>query len=241
MHISAFMETQHDFILLLDHDMLFAVDTLRRLRGHKLPYVSGAYMRRTHEPVSPVWFAKNRAGLWPMQPAFDIPEGISEVGASGWGCVLIHRDVVKAVQELLKGEPEVIEDDMDIWPYDLDAIMGAIHGLQELVADKPAMRTLRPALEAHTATLSREIRLLRGQKKPVGSDIRFPFFARVAGFPLHLDPAVRPAHVLNYPLTPDDYEGIPEEARESVRKTTMKHLKAARRDWRQRVQELEAA
>jgi hypothetical protein len=241
MHVNAFIESKHDFILLLDHDMLFAPDTLERLRNHKLPYVTGAYMRRQYEPMSPVWFQANRAGLWPMLPAFEVPDRVTEVGASGWGCILIHRDVITAVREMLHGEPEVVEDDMDVWPYDLDAVLGAVHGLQELVQDRPAMRTLRPALEAHTATLVEQLRPLRGTKDPIGSDIRFPFFARVAGFPLYIDPAVTPGHILHYPVVPSDFMGVPEETRQGMKRYNGKNVRAARRRWRERIEELKTA
>ena len=49
-------------------------------------------------------------------------------------------------------------------------------------------------------------RLLRGAKTDsIGSDIRFPFFAREAGYTLMGDPDVRPQHMLNYPLAVEDH------------------------------------
>ena len=49
---------------------------------------------------------------------------------------------------------------------------------------------------------------LRGVKDEiVGSDIRYPFYARAAGYQLYGDPDVRPQHMVSYPLTCDDYAG----------------------------------
>ena len=66
-HINDFMESEHEWLLLLDHDMIFADDTLERLRSHNLPYVSGYYMRRRFAPMVSVWF-EPYDGNWPMMP-----------------------------------------------------------------------------------------------------------------------------------------------------------------------------
>ena len=172
-------ETDKPFILLLDSDMIFPADTLKRLRGHGLPYVTGFYMRRTLQPVAPVWFDRNPENTMPMRPMTAVLEDdkLYPIGAGGWGCVLIHRSVVTAMKTILRGEPEIIEDDMDVWPYDWRAVNDG-----------------------------REVlRVLRGVKDPVGSDIRFPFYARAAGFTLWGDTGVSCGHVINYPLVFHDY------------------------------------
>lgn len=206
MHINAFLnETDCAFILLLDHDQTFPPDTLEKLRSHKLPYVSGYYMRRRYNPIAPVWFKDNPDNVWPFEPFTDDPERgkLHKLGASGWGCVLIHRDVFTDMKPILKGEPFVIEDDMDVWPYDLAKV---IKGNEQL---KP----------------------LRGTKDPVGSDIRFPFFAKQAGYTLYGDPDVRCGHMLNYPLSPDDYSGIPDEIRQQIKDNTVKEVEREREKW----------
>jgi hypothetical protein len=241
MHVNNFIESHHNFLMMLDHDMTFPRDALVRLRSHGLPYVTGAYMRRQYQPMAPVWFKHNPKGFWPHEPDTTIPDKLVKVGASGWGCVLIHREVILAVRALLKGEQEVIEDDMDIWPYDLERVMGALNGLQALVDDKPQMRTLRPALEAHTKALREEIRPLRGKNDPVGSDIRFPWFAKRAGYDLWLDPGVQCGHILHYPVTTEDFLGAGEEARAEWSKAARRATLAARRDWRQTLAVLEGA
>ena len=195
MHLNNWYEgTKHPFMLLLDHDMKFPANTLERLRSFKLPYVSGFYMRRRYAPMAPVWFEYNATLQMPMIPYTGVPMAntLYKIGASGWGCILMHRDVVTAVRKVLKGEPEIIEDDMDLFPYDLKRVMGAI----KMIATKPT--------EAQKI-LTDEIRPLRALKDSVGSDIRFPFYARLAGFELYGDSGVVCEHMLNYPVSVTDY------------------------------------
>lgn len=181
------------FLLLLDHDMIFPPDTLEILRSHKLPYVSGYYPRRTLAAL-PVWFDNQEPGVMPMRPMVSIPEdrALYPIGASGWGCILMHRDVVAAVKPLLKGEPEIIEDDMDVLPYDLKRIIQAIAEIKQ-------------APDRSQKILQSEIRPLRGVKDAVGSDIRFPFFAKLAGFQLWGDTGVKCQHMTSYPVKYEDY------------------------------------
>jgi hypothetical protein len=231
-HINNFMaRPEYDGILLLDQDQIFPGNTLERLRAHKLPYVTGYYMRRRYQPILPVWYKLGPRGQWPMTPLTQDPEPgkLIPLGASGWGCVLIHREVITAVRELLKGEPECIEDDMDLWPYDLARVMSAIRGLQALVDEKPSEVTAWPALEAHTRTLVEEVRPLRVLKDSVGSDLRFPFYAREAGFTLMGDPDLRLGHMLNYPLHPDDYSALPDEQRGELRTRVQREVDQERR------------
>ena len=204
-HLNIFIESGQAFILLLDHDMYFHSDTLERLRAHKLPYMSGLYMRRKWDILAPVWYRKF-AGKWPMEPWVGkiADDKLHEIGASGWGCILLHRDVILETQKVLKTEPEVIEDDMDIWPYDLRQVMRAINGLNKLGKSKEKIDPL--VIGAFTDVLKEEIKPLRCDRGVVGSDIRFPFFALQAGFQLMGDPNVKPGHNVHFPLNPDMYD-----------------------------------
>lgn len=198
-HINNWIESGQDFILMLDSDMYFEQDTLERLRSHKLPYVSGLYMRRNWKELAPVWY-RPFEGDWPMEPwVGEIAEDqLHEIGASGWGCVLMHRDVLLDTEEFLKNEQAVIEDDMDVWPYDLKEIMRAINGLEWLVGHNDRIDTMY--VRACLDILQEEIRPLRADNGVVGSDIRFPFFALQAGYQLMGDPNVKPGHNVNFPL-----------------------------------------
>lgn len=236
-------ETRHPFMLLLDHDMIYPPDTLERLRSHGLPYVSGFYLRRRYAPIAPVWFYLPPRGTWPMEVYTGVPERgrLHPLGASGWGCVLVHREVAEAVARILKGEPFVLEDDMDVWPYDLNRVMGAIHGLRGLVDAAPSEAVLRPALAQFVGVLEEEIRPLRGDKAHVGSDLRFPFYAREAGYVLMGDPDVRVSHMLDYPLSPDDFEESPGEMRNKVAKDQRKAVTKERKRLRQNLTNLRKA
>lgn len=217
MHLNNWYEqTNHDYLFLMDRDMKYPRNALERLRNHKLPYVAGLYLRRRYAPIAPVWFDYSPEPQMPMTPFTAViqPNRLYKIGASGWGCVLIRRDVVKAVKALLKGEPEIIEDDMDIYPYDLGRIMGAIKALES-----------GGDVKENTAILREEIRPLRGLKDSVGSDIRFPFYARLAGFDLWGDSGVMCEHVLNYPLSPMDYVN---QSAASVRDTSLAVYNMAR-------------
>lgn len=180
MHVNKFMESDHEWLLMLDHDMDFAPDTLQRLLAHDVSFVSGYYMRRQLNPVYSVWY-KPFSGEWPHEPFLEEPISgrLYELGGSGWGCILLHKDVIADTRKkVLKGELDVIEDDMDVWPYDLKKVLAG----------------------------KEQLRILRGVKDEiVGSDIRFPFYAKVAGHQLYGDPDVRPGHKVNYWLGANDF------------------------------------
>jgi hypothetical protein len=191
LHLNAFMDSGHDYLFLMDHDQIFPADALERLRSHNLPYVSGYYLRRRFSPILPVWYEYGVTNTFPMRPWTSEPARgkLHKLGASGWGCMLVHRQVIEAVKPLLKGEPEIIEDDMDVWPYDLAAVLRG----------------------------EEQIRPLRAKKDVVGSDLRFPFFAREAGFTLYGDPDVRCGHITHYALSPDDFtNSISDEMRAEI-------------------------
>ena len=156
-----------------------------------------------------------------MTPFTAVPmeNTIYKLGASGWGCILMHRDVVTATRPLLKGEAEIIEDDMDVYPYDLRVVMDALNNF----SDDNARETIE--------VLRKEIRPLRGLRDSVGSDIRFPFFARLAGFELHGDTGVMCEHMLNYPISPMDYVN---QSAGNVRDLALKTFDGVRRE-RERI------
>jgi hypothetical protein len=195
----------------MDHDQIFPADALERLRAHNLPYVSGYYLRRRFNPILPVWYEYGETNTFPMRPWTSEPERgqLHRLGASGWGCLLVHRQVIEAVKPLLKGEPEIIEDDMDLWPMDLERVMNAICQIEG--------SSTWSTVKHYARILRQEIRPLRAKKDIVGSDLRFPFFAREAGFTLYGDPDVRCGHVTHYPLCPDDFSrAVTEDLRAEI-------------------------
>lgn len=234
MHLNNWYEnTKHPFMLLLDHDMIFPPFTLARLRAHKLPYLSGLYMRRNYNPIAPVWFELGEPGQLPMKPwtAPTQDRTLYRLGASGWGCILIHRDVVTATRKLLKGEPEIIEDDMDLWPYDIKTVLKSLAALRQYGNGSIGFMEARK----HIEILASEIRPLRGMKDGVGSDIRFPFFARLAGFEMIGDAGVYCDHMLNYPLNPNDYNKQPAEVVRDIAQAMHDQVTGERRKMEQAV------
>jgi hypothetical protein len=208
-HIENFLASDHDLILMLDLDMQHPPDLLERLRSHGVEFVSGLYMKRTYAPVQHIWFEEDTGFNWPMQPMTRQPESgrLVRLGATGWGSALIHRSVFEGVAPLLKGEPFVIEDDMDVWPYDLEAVLRG-------------EEALRP---------------LRGTKADViGSDIRFCFFARQAGFTIWGDPDARSGHYINYPLTPADFTES-----EEISEHVAAQVDEMRKAWAETIHDLE--
>ena len=220
-------DTNCEMMLILDGDMIFPPNVLETLRSRNLPYISGTYLRRTYSPTAPVWFEKMDGVNFPYKPFTQKiePNQIIEIGASGWGCILIHREVAEAVQNILKGESFVLEDDMDIYPYDLNRIMTAIHVLDNISKKENIPAS---ALRDYIDILKEEIRPLRITKDIVGSDIRFPFFAKLAGYPLYLDTSVQCGHMLNYNLMPSDYQGMPDEVVSNIEQEISKQVRKER-------------
>jgi len=238
--------TKHDWCLLLDHDHVLTPDTLERLRSHSVSLVSGYYMRRRWNPVYSVWFYHEESNMdWPRMPFHSNPEpeenGLVKLGASGWGCMLIHRRVLTDTLPLLKGENWIIEDDMDIWPYDLPSVIGAVNGLRDLVKLNPDARTFKAAAKTYSETLSDEIRPLRGMKDVVGSDLRFPFYAKEAGHTLWGDPEVRPSHIIYYELTPYDFEQVPDGQRAEFKKQVEEKVLGGRKQLNKKLKKLRRA
>ena len=92
-----------DYVFWLDSDMVFKSDTLVRmletLKANDLDILSGLYFRRV-PPYSPVLFDKiEMNGEECDYSEFQsIPDGLFEVGACGFGCVLMKTDVFFDVQ-----------------------------------------------------------------------------------------------------------------------------------------------
>lgn len=181
-HVERFLSSRHDWLLLLDSDMDTPTDLLERLRSHGLPCVTGHYLRRGWKPMKPIWYEDDPEFRWPMMPFRLTPESgrLYRLGATGSGCWLIHREVIEAVEPLLKGEPFFCEDAMTWWPYDIEAV----------------------------ASGREKLRVLRGSKERVGSDVRLSFFIRQAGYAIWGDPDAACGHYVQYPLTLRDWQLI---------------------------------
>ena len=90
------IQSDADYILWLDSDMVFDPDTLLRLLGHAAPdtIVTGMYFRRV-QPYSPVLYDKleiDEGGKVETEQTKEIPEGLQEKAGCGFGCVLTPVD-----------------------------------------------------------------------------------------------------------------------------------------------------
>ena len=95
---TAAIHTEADLVFWLDSDMVFKPDILLRmlktLQENNLDILSGLYFRRV-PPYSPVLFDQLEInGVEAKYSEFQsIPDGLFEVGACGFGCVLMKTDV----------------------------------------------------------------------------------------------------------------------------------------------------
>ena len=97
------IQMEADYVFWLDSDMVFKPDTLIRmmdtLQKNDLDILTGLYFRRV-PPYSPVLYDKieieDRICDWSEFKR--IPDGLFEVGACGFGCVLMKTDVFFDVQ-----------------------------------------------------------------------------------------------------------------------------------------------
>lgn len=97
------IETEADYVMWFDSDMIFPADTLERLMAHMdkegVDMVTGLYFRRV-QPFTPVLFdhlEQTDNGIeW--SDFTQIPGELFEVGGCGFGCVLMPTDIFMAVQ-----------------------------------------------------------------------------------------------------------------------------------------------
>jgi hypothetical protein len=217
--ISRFLASEHDFLLFLDGDEEYPPDLLERLRSHKLPCVAALYYRRTLTPhLLPIWYEWEGESevegeiVWPMMPFRAVPEPgrLYRLAATGYGGWLIHREVFEAVRPLLRGERFILEDDMDVWPYDLGRVLQRQAATCELVGWLRAVLNGGGPLSAEQVAQAEaliaeveageELRLLRGRKTTVGSDLRLGFYIRQAGYTIWGDAGAACGHYVVHPV-----------------------------------------
>lgn len=93
--------TDDDAILLLDADQRHPEDLLEKLRAHDLDMVCAHYYRRSTTQIQSLCYEIGD-GTWPFLPMLHPPkEGLHEIAVTGFGCVLIKKKVLKAVQATL--------------------------------------------------------------------------------------------------------------------------------------------
>lgn len=91
-----------DYVFWLDSDMVFSPDVLKRMFANKDKgdIITGVYYRRV-PPFSPVLYEKldfNEKDECSWKEYEEVPEGVFEVAACGFGCVLLPTDIFIDVQ-----------------------------------------------------------------------------------------------------------------------------------------------
>ena len=91
-----FRASDANWILFVDGDQEIPDYALRRLLSHKKKCVSALYFRRQMDPCVPIAFQNDPTFQWPMMPLYNYPRGnhLIKCGATGFGCWLIHRQVL---------------------------------------------------------------------------------------------------------------------------------------------------
>lgn len=82
----------YDYLFAVDHDMVFGRDTLKKLLAHDKDVVSGVYRQRLENQILEVYDSSYRN--W---PASNLDGRLHEVGAVGFGCVLVKKHVLGAI------------------------------------------------------------------------------------------------------------------------------------------------
>ena len=85
----------YDYLFAVDYDIAFPADTLVRLLGHDKDMVSGVYRQRIADKQILEIFEKNDVGGFTQIPYENLRNaGLMEIGACGFGCVLIKKKVM---------------------------------------------------------------------------------------------------------------------------------------------------
>lgn len=102
--LKQFIMSNCDALMLCDLDQKFPKDALERLREHDVDMVSGHYMRRQTSAIASIWQWSTEPMQWPYIPYVNPPKagsGLHRIATTGMGCVLIKREVINAVTEML--------------------------------------------------------------------------------------------------------------------------------------------
>lgn len=85
----------YDYLFAVDYDISFPPDTLVKLLSHDKDIVSGVYIQRFHDRHVIEIFENNELGGFTHIPWQKIKDkGLVEIGACGFGCVLVKKKVL---------------------------------------------------------------------------------------------------------------------------------------------------
>jgi glycosyltransferase involved in cell wall biosynthesis len=89
---------RYDYLFSVDSDIVFAADTLVKLLGHGQDIVSGLYIqRKSGQHTLEIYKGNDRGGVTNIPYAEIKGQGLVEIQACGFGCVLIKSQVFRDV------------------------------------------------------------------------------------------------------------------------------------------------
>jgi len=113
--LDEFLKGDSEWVWIVDTDMIIPPHTLMRLLSHNKRMISALYFGRG-EKAYPIIFEVEPLHQWPKTRYFFYPQNqLIEVGATGHGCLLIHRSVLEAL------EPPYSQ----LGPFDGEALVGS--------------------------------------------------------------------------------------------------------------------
>lgn len=87
-----------DYLFSVDYDVAFPADTLSKLIAHDKDMVSGLYIQRIPGTHTLEIFEPNERGGFTHMPYDKLKgKGLTEIGACGFGCVLIKKEVFMSI------------------------------------------------------------------------------------------------------------------------------------------------
>ena len=87
-----------DYLFAVDYDISFPEDTLKKLIAHDKDIVSGLYIQRIPGQHTLEIFEPNERGGFTHMPYDKLKgKGLTEIGACGFGCVLVKKEVFMAI------------------------------------------------------------------------------------------------------------------------------------------------
>jgi hypothetical protein len=98
------LDSNHDALLTVEHDMILPKDTIQKLYETNSPVVYGVYMLRHGTRTINAWqYINNKnlgmsLSLYPNELRKAYQDGWVEVSGVGWGCTLIRRHVLEKLK-----------------------------------------------------------------------------------------------------------------------------------------------
>lgn len=86
--IAHWVVNAYDYLLAIDHDVVFPADTLKKMLAHDKPVVSGIYRQRLEPQMLEVYNHDMR-----RLDASQLTGSLQEIGGCGFGCVLVKKEV----------------------------------------------------------------------------------------------------------------------------------------------------